>query len=439
MDPTAELIEELRRRALGRVTGEALPTAHASRHTLFEHLAAAGTNADVDSMPTPPGSNRFLKRIVLSLGRFSWVRQRATNRALLGAISELVAELDSLHDDLGKDRKRTSMGFGALEADIARQSERLEAGERRQSASVDDVREQLHKFEDRLASLDSALAELAGRADDTDARFVRSRRDLEVVEHRLHWMRRDLRHLLQGEPAPEHVPAVSDADLLAELYQRFEDEFRASADLAERFRPYLDYLWSLREGTLRVLDLGCGRGDFLDVLAASHIPCFGLDSNTEAVRQCRERGHEVVEQDAMQYLASLPDAGLAAVSAFHVVEHIEPAALLRLLDEIRRVLVPGGLVILETPNPSNLMVGASSFYRDPTHLRPIPADYLSFVVADRGFVDVETKFLHPSAEYELALPERSGNEGVKLLLDDVAWALRGPQDYATIARRPIAR
>jgi O-antigen chain-terminating methyltransferase len=109
-----------------------------------------------------------------------------------------------------------------------------------------------------------------------------------------------------------------------------------------------------------------------------------------------------------------------------------------LIDAALRAIEPGGVLIFETPNPSNLTVGASAFWRDPTHLRPVESSYLAFVVQDRGFVSVETRFLHPTPQYDFEVKALASDErpAIGRLLDDVSWALHGPQDYAIVARRP---
>ena len=203
----------------------------------------------------------------------------------------------------------------------------------------------------------------------------------------------------------------------------------------------LDDLAPLAEGSHFVLDIGTGRGDFLTVLKQAGIPSRGIDLNPEAVKQAVEQGLDVILAGASEHLTSLPDESIGAVTALHVVEHLDPNALIGLVDEIVRVLVPGGVVIFETPNPTNLVVGASSFYHDPTHHRPVTPDYLAFLLHDRGLTDVQTRFLNPLPEFENPTPtfDKPGYRGLELLLDDVRWALKGPQDYAVIGRRPGSR
>jgi O-antigen chain-terminating methyltransferase len=222
------------------------------------------------------------------------------------------------------------------------------------------------------------------------------------------------------------------------LYDRFEDEFRPGDGLADVFSEYIPDLEHLAGGTRRLIDVGCGRGDWLKVLREHEIPALGVDMNSEAVGRAVADGLEAIACDAIEFLRDVEPGSVGAVSAFHIVEHLPPETVIDLIDAARAALAPGGLLILETPNPSNVTVGSSAFWRDPTHLRPIESSYLAFLVQDRGFVSVETRFLHPTPEYELELKVLSSDErpAIGRLLDDLSWALHGPQDYAIVARRP---
>jgi len=145
-----------------------------------------------------------------------------------------------------------------------------------------------------------------------------------------------------------------------------------------------------------VVDLGCGRGEWLEVLKEERLPARGVDQNQVFIEQCRTLDLEVVPSDAIDYLRSLPESSLRAVTAFHLVEHLPFPALMTLLDEILRTLMPGGLVILETPNPENLVVGGCNFYLDPSHQHPLPSPLLHLLVESRGFSQTEIVKLHPN-------------------------------------------
>ncbi|CAN7708061.1 class I SAM-dependent methyltransferase [Duganella sp. LjRoot269] len=174
----------------------------------------------------------------------------------------------------------------------------------------------------------------------------------------------------------------------AGFYRAFEDRYRgARAIIKDRLRAYLPFIAPL--ATLQqppaALDLGCGRGEWLELLGEQGFHARGVDLDEGMLAACRERGLDVELGDAIACLRALPDRSLALVSAFHLVEHIPFELLQALVAEAQRVLLPGGLLIMETPNPENLVVGASSFYLDPTHLRPLPPQLLAFVTEFGGF------------------------------------------------------
>ncbi|WP_427913606.1 methyltransferase domain-containing protein [Ramlibacter sp. MMS24-I3-19] len=181
---------------------------------------------------------------------------------------------------------------------------------------------------------------------------------------------------------------------MSDFYSAFEARFRGSRELiAARLRgyePFLLPLAALYPGGSAV-DLGCGRGEWLELLGQAGFKATGVDLDDSMLAACRERQLDVIHADAVEHLQRLPDASQALVSAFHVVEHIPFESLRTLVREAHRVLQPGGLLILETPNIENLVVGSSSFYLDPTHLRPVHPLLLTFVVEEGGFA--RTKLL----------------------------------------------
>lgn len=183
--------------------------------------------------------------------------------------------------------------------------------------------------------------------------------------------------------------------LLDSLYAAFEDQFRGDREeIKNRLRVYLPILKDA-EVTGDVLDIGCGRGEWLELLGDEGVRSQGVDHNRVFVEQCRQRGLDVAEEDAIVYLRSLPDSSLNAITSFHLVEHLPFETLIKLLDEIIRTLKPGGLLILETPNPQNLIVGSYSFYADPTHRNPIPSPTLQFLLESRGLSDIKVMNLRP--------------------------------------------
>lgn len=200
-------------------------------------------------------------------------------------------------------------------------------------------------------------------------------------------------------PAPlDNVQLATFADeadhLLDAMYVTFEDRFRGDrADIKQRVAVYLPLIEAARVGTpdAPIVDIGCGRGEWLELLKERGLTARGVDLNRIMVNECRERGCEVAEAEALQYLRELPDNCLGAVTGMHIIEHLPLPILIALLDESLRVLRPGGLAIFETPNPENLVVGACNFYMDPTHRNPLPPVMVEYLVEARGFVQVEIR------------------------------------------------
>lgn len=177
------------------------------------------------------------------------------------------------------------------------------------------------------------------------------------------------------------------------FYRAFEDRHRGSRELIQsRQEIYLGFLRGVAAAHpgAGVVDLGCGRGEWLELLGKQGIAAAGVDLDDGMLQACRERGLNATRQDALTFLQGLPAGSQLAVSGFHLAEHLPFETLGLLVAEALRVLRPGGLLILETPNPENLTMGACAFYMDPTHQRPLPPALLSFLLEFHGFARVKT-------------------------------------------------
>jgi len=187
----------------------------------------------------------------------------------------------------------------------------------------------------------------------------------------------------------------------SDFYRAFEDKHRGSRELIKtRLRVYLPFLTALQEVDrgCKALDLGCGRGEWLELLKEIKMDGHGVDLDDGMLQACRDLGLSVETGEAIAYLKSVPSESLSVVSAFHVVEHIPFSELQILVQEALRVLKPAGLLILETPNPENIRVGTSSFYLDPTHIHPIPPPLLAFLPDYYGFYRTKVVRLQEAAE-----------------------------------------
>lgn len=195
-----------------------------------------------------------------------------------------------------------------------------------------------------------------------------------------------------GQLRQELQRRARERGLLDAFYLDFENRFRGSRDVVkQRAAHYLPIIAACDAGSeaAPVLDIGCGRGEWLELLAEHGRRANGIDLNEGMLAECRSRGLEVQAADASAHLATLPADSLGAITAIHVVEHLRFAELVQLVDQCLRALRPGGVLILETPNPENLQVGACNFYMDPTHGNPLPPLLLDYLVQSRGFARSE--------------------------------------------------
>ena len=165
----------------------------------------------------------------------------------------------------------------------------------------------------------------------------------------------------------------------------------------------MPFLQELDAGS-KILDLGSGRGDWLRLLSKEGFNPVGVEVNKVFAERTREQGFEVIHSEMMVHLARQPDDSLDLITAFHLIEHMNADKLIRLLDEIKRTLKPGGRVFLETPSPENLVVAACNFYADPTHHKPVNPHTLVFILKTMGFTDLGLQLLDAFAQaLELAL------------------------------------
>jgi len=187
------------------------------------------------------------------------------------------------------------------------------------------------------------------------------------------------------------------------LYVEFEDRFRGTReDIKERLQVYMPYLEALpfSKEKMEVLDVGCGRAEWLEILKGNAYKAKGIDLNRVMVSISQNRGYDVSQSDVIEYLKSLKPETLSTITGFHIIEHLSFSVLMNLFEESYRVLKKGGLVIFETPNPENILVGAHYFYTDPTHINPLVPATVEFLITQSGFKQVEIKRLHRNYEYK---------------------------------------
>jgi SAM-dependent methyltransferase len=335
-------------------------------------------------------------RAVQFLARFITNKQAIFNEAILGAVRELARHLQAMPEhrfELARAVESQGLELQRLKLEV--QALRRSMDQAPASPGEGKAPVQWAARLDSLADRISALEEELLPASRTDGTMAEKLHQLDV------------------------------------LYRDFEAQFRGTrADIKARARVYLERLTKAGIGSaeMPVLDLGCGRGEWLELLQDHGLHARGVDLNPIFVEENRQRGLAVSEGEGLQALRALPDASLGAVTAFHVIEHLPFDHWLAIIDEAVRVLKPGGAAIFETPNPANLLVASSRFYLDPTHRNPLPSPLVRFIAEARGLTSVEVVELHPAP---LAF---SGMDPV--LSAQLNHHFSSGQDYAVIGWRP---
>ena len=307
------------------------------------------------------------------------------------------------------------------------------------------IREELvRRMDAEIASreaLAQALDGVSNRSQSVEAAFRHNEIRMQRLRDELINQSRRVSMLLEEArkrlPAPFDEPQLSamideEKHALDAVYVAFEDTFRGTREeIKDRSRVYLPLLHEHKIGThqMPILDLGCGRGEWLELLLEGNLVARGIDINRVLLAHCKDAGLNVEEDDLLQHLRKQPSHSLGAVTGFHIIEHLPFDLLVRVFDETVRVLKPGGLAIFETPNPQNVLVGSHNFYLDFTHRNPLPPLTTQFILEARGLCDVQILPLHPYPEC------------LKLQDDRTELAKRfneyfyGPQDYAVIGRK----
>ena len=203
----------------------------------------------------------------------------------------------------------------------------------------------------------------------------------------------------------------------------FAHRFRGSE---EKIREHQKMYLARFAGASGILDIGCGRGEFLEAARDTGLPVHGIDLSDESVALCRSKGLSAERADLFEYLRTIDDASLGGVYCSQVVEHLPPERLPDLINLLGQKMKRGALAAIETPNPECLAIFATHFYIDPTHTRPVPAPLLRFYLEEAGFINIDIVKLFPAVETMPSLAD---------LPASVRDAFFGGLDYAIFARR----
>ncbi len=315
-------------------------------------------------------------------------RQRDFNLALLDLVDDVRAAIDSARNDARKDvyalQRDVQTGDQALARDLANVRERLPIASRRNDALV--------------AALDQKIESIAARLRDVTT------------------------PILETE---DRGPRTEDF-----LYRRLEESLRGSeAEVRESLRAYLERARDHQP----VVDVGCGRGEFLALCRENGVEARGFDTNERSVADLKQHGFDVKVAGVPECFDGVRDAG--TILATHVVEHLPVEVLLTFFRESARALRSGGLLIIETPNAESLLVTGSDFWRDPTHLAPRHPAALVLLGREHGFEVDELRAVHPFPDAARLASTADDPLPVRRLVDAINERLFGPQDLRLILRK----
>jgi SAM-dependent methyltransferase len=321
-------------------------------------------------------------------------RQRNFNLATLDMLRDLRSQAEAIRLDLRSDIEAVQLdgrdADEALAVEIAHVREQIPIAVMRNDALI--------------AALDQKIETLAVRLRDVTNPYV-------------------------AAAAATAAPHVSADDL---LYRRLEDALRGSeAEVRAAMQPYVDYARDHQP----LIDAGCGRGELLELCLEAGIQARGFDTNERSAADLVARGFEVARAGIPDCFSGLADRSTGSIAAIHVVEHLPLDALLALFREAHRVLRPGGLLMLETPNAESLAMSASDFWRDPTHLAPRHPAALTVLGREHGFSIEEIRAVHPFPEANHFHADLDDLPSMRRLVDALNARMFGGQDLRLVLRR----
>jgi O-antigen chain-terminating methyltransferase len=383
-----------------------------------------------------------------SLGQDIQAAQEGLGRDIQAAQERLGRDIKAAQEGLGQQIRMVEESLGPELADIRKHWAEWRAGWEHKLAQNEiqflrGVADLQGAFQHRVTLMDTSFRETVhGQHADFTAALERSAVDIQKrlwleFERTIHAELRIIRQraqvsaagvvgagqLVRVQPDARPLPAIQEPAPLALDFARFAARFRGSEEHVKAGqRLYLPNF----EGCQNVLDIGCGRGEFLEIMRAASIPAVGIDLSPESVAICRLNGLQAQTADLFPYLAGLPEESLDGIFCAQVVEHLPPQRLPEMIQLCASRLARGGVMVIETPNPECLAIFATHFYLDPTHTRPVPHPLLAFYLEEFGVGVVEVRKLAPAVE---SMPSLAS------LPDAFRDAFFGGLDYAIIGKK----
>jgi 2-polyprenyl-3-methyl-5-hydroxy-6-metoxy-1,4-benzoquinol methylase len=373
-----------------------------------------------------------LQKIARELGEQLYGVRQELAEQLGGVHQEQGAALQSLRLDLveqlGVVHQRQVTGLQTLRGEL---SEQLAGVRHEQVAALQVLRADLVEHTSgahhEQASAPQVLRERTARTERRLRHFLDSRSE-----------RQDADGQDMGNSTPKSLLPLPHSRESALDYVGFEERCRGSEEtIKQRQRVYVDYF----KGANDILEIGCGRGEFLELLAVTGIKAKGVELDLDMVLYCQDKGLDVINGDAFAYLDSLPDESLGGIFAAQVIEHLEAGRIIELMRLCHQKLQPGGILIFETPNPTCLAIFARQVYMNFSPIKPLHPEAVKFLFESAGFNHIEVNFTSPVESYmriptlPMADNAPQGAEEFNHGIERLNNLLYGFQDYAVIGRK----
>ena len=400
----------------------------------------------------PARGQGWLERALVELSRFMPWRRRALDGAMIAALNRQAEVSRALLDAIRHFQShvvwygQSVAAFAATQRRGAGTAEGIEVVHAAINALATDWQVQWDTLQTREQRYDARVAALTKAYDDLRDVAALAQQSTLALKRRVEALATSPIPAA-GAPAATPSSGASMPDPNAFTYVAFEDRYRGSPEAIQRqLRDYLP----LFDGAANVLDVGCGRGELLQLFRERGTSARGIDVNDEMVAICRTRGLVADRADALEYLATQPESSLGGLTAIQVVEHLEPTQLMRVLDAAHRALKPGAPVVLETINAACWAAFFDSYIRDFTHVRPLHPDTLRYLVQASGFASADIQFRSPFAEQDrlpiVRFPLRPAKSDADVAMSELAEAVNvhaerlnarlfTHRDFAIIAKR----
>jgi O-antigen chain-terminating methyltransferase len=399
--------------------------------------AAYGKVASIGSVNPRPGGlvNNLIQAVKRLIARsLNWLvrDQIEFNHAMVGAVEAIleamrennrilgeIGSLRDLHSNWNTWRTEWQQKLAANETQFLRSLADLQiAYQHRASMMESNFRDLMRaQHTDFHAALQRSNLDVQNRL---WADLERIRVEYESIIHNELRLVRQRAAVAASQPVPTLSPAPASTGF---DYLKFAEKFRGPETYVKQSQQRYAAFFA---GCRSMLDLGCGRGEFLELMREVGIPARGIEQSAESVAICRHKGLEAAQADLFAHLDSLADASLDGIFCSQVVEHLPPERLPELIALAHRKLARGGRIAIETPNPECLAIFATHFYLDPTHTRPIPPALLAFYIEEAGFGRIEVQRFAPAIE---SMPS------VGSLPEDFRQTFFSCLDYAVLAIR----